>query len=234
MTQENVAVTRIWNPFRVRRVHNVNGDQLTYYKDWFTPHQTLERLVEKTDGQCTAWGPLLAHCLKCHGFDASEKHLDGILRDGEILLPIILVKNWRFVGKGISNFRIYPYVNVIPTDGKYVVENAYVWRYAQVADIRCLAGQGTSNPRANFRGHCVAKIKKDDRIFDPSYGKIYNGRENMEQRAIAGYGQVFETFPVSEEITKTDLDGDGKIEGTAKVPSLLIRRADKDTTLRYR
>jgi len=61
---------------------------------------------------------------------------------------------------------------------------------SEVKQTAAVAGQNNGNPQAIFNGHMLVNLKIDGvfRLYDPSYGVVYDDLSDFEIRAVAYYG----------------------------------------------
>jgi hypothetical protein len=140
----------IYSKFRTRNVCRVgDGRQLTYWKnDLEQDARETEALlsIPNGNGNCESWSALFRDMLRLHGISAQR-----IIINHNIDSYIMLVKNWKFDGVGLSGDSEFPYI--IGRD---------------VKEIDGISAQGNEKPPKAFFFHWITQ--SDDIFFDPSYG----------------------------------------------------------------
>jgi fibronectin type 3 domain-containing protein len=140
----------IYSKFRTLNVCRVgDGRQLTYWKNGLDPDAVeTEELLSNSNGNgnCESWAALFRDMLRLHGISAQR-----IIINHNIDSYIMLVKNWKFDGVGLSGDSEFPYI--IGRD---------------VKEIDGISAQGNEKPPKAFFVHWITQ--SDDIFFDPSYG----------------------------------------------------------------
>jgi hypothetical protein len=203
---EATLIAQTWKNFQTLKITTKHikdmdsGKPLTYYSDWAATATTATSLLEKLDGQCSAFTDLFMMALKEAGVRTTP------LKE-ERVLPItfnerMLIKNWSFAGDGSSGDMKYPFVNTLtdptknPADypngiGCYsffylVAGYTYSWgAVSEVTDQNGVNGQNTSNPKADFGVHFLVSI--NGRFYDPSYGADYATLRDWKNASVAGF-----------------------------------------------
>jgi hypothetical protein len=210
---ENTIIQGVINQFSTYlEIHSAEDDEvLTYWDDWgpFTPAQQRTRqstanLLRTGDGPCGAWAHFFLDVLRVQGITFSNAVLSLTHRNAR-QQEIMLIHAWalanpdrpgRNTDRGTS--AAYPYLNTFAggsyaarVDGRWV----YQWATADVNRVEASStpGQGTPQagetiqqyPTATFTDHAVVEFNWGGQtvVFDPSYGKLYEGATN-DQRLI--------------------------------------------------
>jgi hypothetical protein len=123
-----------------------------------------------------------------------------------------IVKSWEYFKSGISGIPEYPYLN-IPDDPE-MTTSELKWKYPEVDYSEGIPGQGRiDKPLSMFNRHFLVCI--NDKFYDPSYGKIYDSKQQIEYEAIDGYWKVKQLYYVNEatlnrfDTEGTDINGNG-------------------------
>lgn len=180
----------------------------SYYRSWANVAYTWVDFQTKRDGQCGVWRTKLI-------LDLCRALGEGVARQGIHRATItpknreewMLVKNWTFTNDGgaIYDQNGYKWVNVParwrpaqpygPMLPPYVRgRNEYNWKTPlEVTDAAGVAGQNSPNPVSTFPNHAVVEIDlgayggTGTKIYDPSYGKIYDDLAAFHRDAIEGF-----------------------------------------------
>jgi hypothetical protein len=138
------------------------------------------------------------------------------------------VKHWGFFNslKGQSGDQTYPWVNFALRTGANLAldvlnASSYNFRYADVVDIRGIAGQGNRNPASIFNNHQVVRI--DGTYYDPSGGASYPDKATLETTIIEGYSK-FDAWTQNEGWPYGDLNGNGVVDTGVPVWRFRFRR----------
>jgi hypothetical protein len=233
-TTTDEVIDRVWADFADLRVFQVPRAKdgsgistpsrlLTYYGDPDTLNTYPWELLRDGDGQCAAWTDLFLEVLAANG-----------IVDGEILKITargphegLLIRNWdfpAFPGGGLSGDPRYPYLY----DATFLVGilPPTVRPWSELVDLDGMSAQGTSNPKSHFLSHHrVAFI--NGTYYDPSYGKMYTGLDDMEEQVIAGF-YVERSVPrrFDERANGIDVNGDGDIDDRFFVSGKIARSND--------
>jgi len=189
--------------------------KLHYYKNWRTPNIHLGQLLGGIpnnddsipgDGRCGAWAQLFAGTLAVHGI-TSQNNIYQIWPDysGLVWPPLgytppsgfmppsfgnpavwqhalLLIKDWNFpLGIG-------PFTNTAAGSPPYT-SDAYQWQTSQVTEGSTFPAQGNLNPLSLFRNHIVVRVPAaNNKLYDPSYGVIYDNINHFKSAAVDGMG----------------------------------------------
>jgi len=196
------TIARIWKKYEERKVFSSKDkQQLHYYKNWSNTFYKAKELLEKHDGQCSAWAKLFIDELLAAGIKQKDGNFVVVHAKGDRGNPLtptgFFIIDWEFKGKGTNpdkdTMAKYPYHNVMNKAGTtepWVLDKktnafAYDWKSSEVVDLDGIPGQGTANPLSAFTAHVLVPI--DGVYYDPSYGKTYKSVDDFEERAIAAY-----------------------------------------------
>jgi len=122
----------------------------------------------------------------------------------EFVSPELCVNEWTLSGDA-------PYINTSADDDvRNPNENGYVWITAEVTDATSgdVVGQGpNAHPASLFDFHLVLDI--DNKLYDPSYGKVYGSLQDFDD-LLWGFYDVVETPTGDYEWTFTENSTDPK------------------------
>ncbi|MFC1460897.1 hypothetical protein ACFLQR_00070 [Verrucomicrobiota bacterium] len=200
-----------WDEFIDCEVKRKDGAQMSYYADYNVGHYQTRELIEHTDGQCGSWAKLYLDILRHHGIDNANDYVHFTPKkpddDG------FLVNEWDFSGAGTSGDADYPYINILDLSGAWPTAAAYPWLGTpEVSDQNGIPGQKTANPASIFGNHQITLVQSEYR--DPSYGEVFTGLDDVDNRAIAGFYKT-ETRIGDEDVMGMDLNNDGDMTDIA-------------------
>jgi hypothetical protein len=176
---------KMYAEFTDRVVKRLDGKQMTYWKDQSTAFNFREsnQILANPDGDgnCEAWSGLLRDVLRLQGIQADRIRVWP--KNGD---HSVAVKNWTFIGTGLSGNTNYPYT--VGTDA--------------VPGTR-IPAQGNNNSPEYFNGHWITE--SGGAFYDPSYGAATvsgaNKGKSYEDGAFAGFG---DTLPPPDKLRKND------------------------------
>jgi hypothetical protein len=202
---DNATVLRqTWYMFGTRLIRtkhqkiSFNGRPLTYYKEWgpAEANNTMELLLQQTDGQCAAFSSLFVNSLRVAGHNAA-KFL--VQLHSTVANEIMFISNWNIAGPGTSTVNLYPLQNTLSNPGVFPGESgvgSYIrsingeWEYywgniVEVSDKIGAPGQNTDNPKSSFSDHTLVRI--GGRYYDPSYGRDFDTLQLWEEGSVAAF-----------------------------------------------
>mgnify|MGYP000411580067 CR=1 FL=1 len=222
-TTDTQVLAGVWSDFTDQVVMRADDPvQLTYYDAWVCGNINTQSLLATGDGQCGAWAKLLLDMLRAHGINYLNEYVFLYHVDPTSGNFGFLVNDWTFAqGNGQSGDPAFPYLNIPPEfPNPLIVNNTYVWRFAEASDAPGVPGQGTVDPASLFNNHQVVKIAGV--YFDPSYGEVYGSLGAIDSGAVAAHYKVVVDLEVSESAIGVDLNADGDTDDTVPVPAFLV------------
>ena len=196
------ATQATWNAFAgPANVRNWEGAPLFYYQPDVptneVPRDGTAALLNTTIGQCRTFVDLLASALAVNGA-ASER----IVIEPTGFYVYFLVNNWQTIGDPDPIFGTYS-MKFAPTAHSGSWEYPKLATYGQLQPLPGVAGQNTPTPGTKlFSDHVVLRIFDGPTpstalpgYFDPSYGQVWTGEFDFQQRALFGFGD----YPVEDK-----------------------------------
>jgi hypothetical protein len=181
-----------WQHFTNVSVKTWDGKtDLFYYKAGLTFSNATTgpgTLIMNTNhnGQCGAWANLFGLALWANG--RALWNLATITPPGDA--NYLVIKEWTF---GTTNFNhpVFRWEDEVTksagSDPEMVPLSGVT---GPVAPADGVAGQNSPTPAEKiFTSHTVVKNARDNKYYDPSYGKVYTDAADFESQAIAGYAR---------------------------------------------
>lgn len=174
-TSDATAVDNVWASFAgPANCQSWDGNPLCYYQGGSVPQgggssPAPWQLVLGGNADCDSWADFLVQCLQVHKLSGSAKRLmpnAATIAKPDMIISIPIPTAYTNPSSG-EVFSL-----TAPT-GAY-------WKATQMIEINCLGapGQNVSSPAHEFNYHAITTIDVagyQSRIYDPSYGKMYNG-----------------------------------------------------------
>jgi len=190
---------------------------LKYYGAWNVGDTSSYTLFDSPtgDGQCGAWARLFRQCIRAHGIGSAEYiKLESTVTDEHFFVP-----SWSLLAAPPSppyaaGGQTYTHRNIVSLSGVFMwpwpppsFPWSYTWMYSEATDLTGLPGQNTGNPKSHFQNHQV--IRFGNRYYDPSYGRSYESKSDLESAEIAGYARWEPAFTINEAADGVDYNGNG-------------------------
>lgn len=203
----------LFQDFEDRQVKRMDGEVLSYYKNWDIPYIITRDLIMFKDGQCGSWAALFLDCNKVQGINSVNSYIEFRPKNSK---EDMLVSNWQFVGTGGSSDPLYPYLNIHAAHKFVHDKTKFTFSFAQVIDLKGIGGQNNENPKSVFSNH---QVSIGGKYYDPSYGVKYRSLNDFESNVDGfmvdkpwdSYDET--TFPAGTDINEngstTDLTAAG-------------------------
>lgn len=217
LSDKDKVVAAIWKNFSGKALKDATGTPLTYWKTWLretspgkyvNPAKDVYGLLKTKDGMCGAVADLFRFALLAQGIDVGTRTVVRPKKDGEMFL--VGLSSWSFGKAQNGKEDGYLYRNTVTDmfqesrDGdpqkksQYVntKNNAYLFDLGMkknvpltdvpyVGQAKTPVGQNNPSPYATFDNHVVVQI--GTKLYDPSYGAVYDSLADMQKKAIAGF-----------------------------------------------
>ncbi|MFW6020200.1 MAG: hypothetical protein ACOCPM_06425, partial [Bacteroidales bacterium] len=200
LKNDQEVIDNIWSKFKIDYNQKPYGN--LYQKDfnpnrgdvrigYYTPgviHGNWSEAINSASGTCVAFADLFAYTLKLQGISAERSYYECTGEDKGFL-----IKQWNYLEQGTSGDKDYPYQNAFEEEPFNPSNGKYHWVGAPDVDRitggeRNAAGQNNQNPLANFSSHSMVQVGGENgKIYDPSYGVVYDSINDFVDKAIDGY-----------------------------------------------
>lgn len=182
-TIESQAIADLWSTISSLSLKNYSGSNLSYYPSGSHFHEcanSIETLLLTKKGQCSSFAELMVDCLQSHGIASGE-----VKTIGPAGQDLMVIKKW-----SINNIGSQTPPWIYTETALYLLPVYFDMAAGVIGDWSLepgVAGQNSPSPSQKvFANHVV--VSYGQKLYDPSYGKIYNDLPDFVSQALQGTG----------------------------------------------